>query len=149
MGIVPLSRLPIITLPQSERLAVRGWAHEWITNQLAPIVRSVRSGVGFDSNTVTDQFLVDLWYRQGGKCALTGRPMVIPNWRVLGQGCTTRMPRNTHNASVDRIDSNVGYTAGNLQLVCYAVNIMKTNMTDEEFRGWCADVTNTAKGLPA
>lgn len=64
-----------------------------------------------------------LWNAQGGKCALTGRTMTLTG------GMTA--------ASIDRIDSQGGYTADNVWLVCWAVNLMKQAMTVEEFGDWC------------
>jgi len=39
--------------------------------------------------------------------------------------------------SVDRIDSNKPYEIGNIQFVHKRINIMKNDLSDEEFIGWC------------
>jgi hypothetical protein len=68
---------------------------------------------------------------QSARCALTGRQM------TFDMGGKERL--NTQ-ASVDRIDSAGNYEIGNIQIVCNAVNIMKSNMTSSEFFAWCASV---------
>jgi hypothetical protein len=42
--------------------------------------------------------------------------------------------------SLDRIDSRKGYHAGNVHLVCWAVNLMKSDMSLEDFGDWCTAV---------
>ena len=68
---------------------------------------------------LTLNYLLDLWKQQKGKCALTKKTM-------------THKPNNLFAVSVDRIDSNVGYIQGNIQLVCQSVNYAKNNFTNEE-----------------
>lgn len=74
--------------------------------------------------------IVGLWFKQDGKCAITGRPMTCI--RGMGQVLT--------NASVDRIDSDKTYTTDNIQLVCNIVNLMKNRMTMDEMYDWCQAV---------
>jgi hypothetical protein len=71
--------------------------------------------------------LQEMFKRQNGLCALSGVPMT---WGA-NEG---RVP--TH-VSIDRIDSNKGYDENNVHLVCRIVNIMKNNLTVNEFVGWC------------
>lgn len=49
--------------------------------------------------------------------------------------------RYTYN-SIDRIDSNIGYIDGNCRPACKKCNIMKWNMTVEEFYGHMRKVLN-------
>ena len=41
------------------------------------------------------------------------------------------------DASVDRIDSSKGYTIDNIQIVHKTLNIMKRDIPNDEFIGWC------------
>ena len=68
--------------------------------------------------------IADLLDRQGGRCALTGIPFHF------------REPEADSNLlpSVDRIDSDGHYEAGNLQIVCRFVNSWKGDTAEEEFR---------------
>ena len=35
-------------------------------------------------------------------------------------------------ASLDRIDPNIGYLKGNVEFVCYCVNVMKNDFTKDQ-----------------
>ena len=75
--------------------------------------------------------LIEVWYRQEGKCALTGMFMT---WGKDGSG------RKELNISIDRIDPNEHYIPGNMQLVCGRVNYMKHTLPEEELYWWCKNV---------
>lgn len=76
------------------------------------------------------QYLHELWNTQKGLCALSGIPMTY--YFDSGQVPT--------NVSVDRINSNLGYIKGNLQLVCMAVNQMKSDLTIEQLKYFCKSI---------
>ncbi len=76
------------------------------------------------------EHLWQLWEDQNGKCALTGIPMTV----IKGKGYVDT------NISIDRIDSIQGYEIGNVQLVCYRVNSMKSAMKTEKFIEFCSMV---------
>jgi hypothetical protein len=72
----------------------------------------------------------NLFLKQGRKCALSGvsikfAKMTNDYWR---RGTT---------ASLDRIDSSVGYVSGNVQWVHKTVNKMKQNIPESELLKWC------------
>ncbi len=71
--------------------------------------------------TLTADDLVAIWREQQGKCALTGIAMTWSKGKILPA-----------SLSVDRIDQSVGYVAGNVRLVCYAVNCFRGRMSDDE-----------------
>jgi len=72
---------------------------------------------------------VDIFERQGGRCALTGLPLV-PNGDF---GAIT--------ASLDRVDNSRGYVRGNVQFVHKQVNMMRGELSMERFRELCRLVT--------
>jgi hypothetical protein len=78
-----------------------------------------------------------MYSAQGGLCAVSGCPMTI----------SIRGGRNLTNISIDRIDSSRGYAMDNIQLVCLVVNLMKLDMTQEEFTSWCGAVWNRQNAL--
>lgn len=82
-----------------------------------------------DDLTVKD--LLDLYNKQNGKCALTNEKLELINNNY-----------NLKGLSVDRINSSKGYVNGNMQLVCWAVNQMKFDMTQEELFYWCNEIIN-------
>ena len=75
---------------------------------------------------ITLDYLMDLWKKQKGLCALSQQPMT----HMKGKG------RVYTNVSVDRIDSSTNYRKGNLQLVCYMFNLWKGTLSNEEFKNW-------------
>lgn len=76
-------------------------------------------------NPVTRDELMEMWSRQGGKCAVSGVRMT---WG--GGGGRGGLPTSI---SIDRIDSNGGYDVGNVRLVCYCINCFKgCHMNDED-----------------
>lgn len=64
--------------------------------------------------------LIELASKQKCKCVKTGKSL---EFRF----------NHKNSASVDRIDSNLGYVHGNIRLVTGRVNIAKNDLTEEEF----------------
>ena len=84
---------------------------------------------------VSIEYLDDLYKKQNKKCALTGIEIYIR----YNHG----KQRLDHNdGSLDRIDSSKGYIEGNVQWVHKWINIMKWNLTQENFIKMCELVTN-------
>ena len=75
---------------------------------------------------VTLDYLMDLWKKQKGLCALSQQPMT----HIKGKG------RVHENVSVDRIDSSIHYKRENLQLVCFIFNMWKGTLSNEEFKNF-------------
>lgn len=77
---------------------------------------------------LTEEYILKLWEKQNGLCALSGKKM---NTEVGSMNII----------SIDRIDSKNGnYVEGEIQLVCYIVNIMKMHFPQEEFIRWCENI---------
>ena len=70
-------------------------------------------------------YIEKLYKKQGGKCALTGKP--------IGYGRGDAL-------SIDRIDCKKGYEIGNIQLVCKEVNYAKHTLSQDAFIKLCKDV---------
>jgi CRISPR/Cas system Type II protein with McrA/HNH and RuvC-like nuclease domain len=81
-------------------------------------------------------YLLSLYRKQNGKCAITGRDMLIDD--VPG-------PKRRDTVSIDRIDSKRGYEVGNIQLVTSQANMAKSNYTTEELFAFCLDVVKFNK----
>jgi len=67
---------------------------------------------------ITYDYLIDLLNKQNGKCALSGVQM-------------TYHLNDLSSISIDRIDSNIGYEKGNVQLVCKFINLGKNDHSNE------------------
>jgi hypothetical protein len=82
-----------------------------------------------------------LFLAQDRQCALTGLPLVMPDWMA------SRYPGSRFKvASLDRIDNSKGYVTGNIQWVAVEINLMKLENSQEGFIELCQLVVNYAKG---
>lgn len=79
--------------------------------------------------------IADVYDQQGRECALTGWPLVFPS---VGH------PQNT-DASIDRIDSKLGYKKNNIQIVSKKVNMMKQHYSLKDFLFVCKAVADKVK----
>lgn len=74
-----------------------------------------------------------IFIQQEKKCALSGLPLFLIG-KNGGQG----------NASLDRINSELGYLTGNIQWVDKRINKMKMDLPEIEFKELCFLVTKNA-----
>ena len=81
---------------------------------------------------LTLEELSDLFEKQGGKCALTGWPLVFES---LSAGTKTK-----RTASLDRVDYSKPYEIGNVQWVYSHINSMKNSHSIERFVELCRAV---------
>lgn len=73
---------------------------------------------------ITLEDLKEQWESQNGVCPFSGLDLKISTYG--------KAPKNPiYTASLDRIDSNLGYVKGNIRWVSRAINWMKNNMSDE------------------
>lgn len=79
--------------------------------------------------------LLGLYLKQDGRCALTGLEM---DWRT--KGSLGRGQRAMRAPSVDRIDSNGNYTLDNIHIVLNVVNVMKNDLSTDQFVMLCEQV---------
>ena len=78
---------------------------------------------------LSDNYLVNTWYEQDGKCFYTDEPLILG----LGNG------RNSWCPSIDRMDNSVGYLEGNVIICGNRINSIKTDLTLEELQKWMPD----------
>lgn len=76
--------------------------------------------------SVSREYAWDIFVKQNRKCKLSGLDI------VFGKSIT---------ASLDRIDSNLGYLEGNIQWLHKAVNRMKSNLIQDDFINFCRLIT--------
>jgi hypothetical protein len=99
----------------------KSFAHKYRTNAL---IRRIDWDVSFD-------YLAELLIEQDFKCALTG-------WDIHAMEVNSP-------ASLDRIDSSIGYVEGNLQWVNSKVNMMKQQYSQDDFIKVCLAVADKVK----
>jgi uncharacterized Zn finger protein len=90
---------------------------------------SIYRGIEFD---ITPELIWKIYLDQNKKCALTG---IEIGWKEVGQD---------HTASIDRIDSSVGYVDGNVWLLHKDVNMMKQSFQLEDFIEYCKLISKNA-----
>jgi hypothetical protein len=88
--------------------------------------------------------LGDAWkifLNQKGRCALSGEIITLKHGykksNVDWKGFT---------ASLDRIDSSLGYVTGNIQWVHEDVNYIKRDLSEIDFICWCTKIAERNKG---
>ena len=88
------------------------------------VERRVKPKTTSMSRLELEAHIAELIYAQKGLCALTGLPLdLFPN-----------VVDREMKASPDRIDSDLGYEKGNIQVVCWFVNRWKSDDSDANFR---------------
>lgn len=76
----------------------------------------------------------ELYEKQNGKCALTGRDLRLPEFA-----------NDNRTASLDRIDSSKEYSKENCQWIHKDLNRIKWILTNEDFIKLCREVVNYNK----
>lgn len=75
-------------------------------------------------------YLKELWIKQNGMCAISGIEMTY----AMNNG------RTPTNLSVDKKRCKDGYSKDNIQLVCMAINQMKSDLSKQDFLFFCRAV---------
>lgn len=86
---------------------------------------SIKRNQEFD---LTIEDVVYMWESQHKTCAYSGVEMTLATSKK-------------NSVSIERIDSNIGYTKENTILVCRIINQMKSNFSFEDFFEYCKNVT--------
>lgn len=126
----------------SQNILKRGHSTAWkgagdITGQYLSRVRDSARKRGIEFN-IDINIMWNLFLQQDKKCALSGIDINFPSSTNLE---TT--------ASLDRIDSSIGYIEGNIQWVHKDINIMKSDIGEAKFLNYCKLITekNNKRGL--
>lgn len=82
--------------------------------------------------SITKEFIKQLWEKQNGLCAISKIPMTYE----LDSG------RVYSNVSIDQIHQGKGYTEDNVQLVCSAVNQLKSDWNMDTVMYICKQIVN-------
>lgn len=93
---------------------------------------NAKSGRPFDMDA---NLVYQLYKDQEGKCVYTGEEFTL----IKG---------HPGNLSIDKIIPELGYVKGNLQLVCWAINRAKGDLSEEIFLSMCKVVHERATTIP-
>ena len=90
---------------------------------------------------LTIEHLDNLYDFQQQRCALSGAALTLDHGQNNGV--------DNGNASLDRIDSDVGYVVGNVQFVTKDINMGKQKLSNADFVEMCRQVAlfNEQQGL--
>jgi hypothetical protein len=73
---------------------------------------------------ITIDDLKEIWDKQDGRCYFTNVPLELMSH-------SKKKPSPIYSASLDRIDSNLGYVKENIRWVSKPINYMKHTMSDD------------------
>lgn len=85
--------------------------------------------------TISKEYALSLFHNQNGKCALSGRKIILADSRK-------NYNKYRQSGSIDRIDSKLGYVEGNVQWIHKIFQPMKSDKTQELFISLCKEVAN-------
>lgn len=91
---------------------------------------------------ITEKDLKELWEKQKGICPYSNIKMILPETTLQNSKL-----KSLKKASLDRIDSSLGYIKGNVEFVCNAINNAKNNFTKEEMISFIQEIKK-APGSP-
>lgn len=100
--------------------------------------RALVQGIKFNIDT---EFLINIWERQNGCCAISGR--VFDLSRPDKHACKQNAP------SLDKINPEEGYVKGNVRFVCYQVNTALNEYGEESLIALCKDILKFKEGVLA
>ena len=82
---------------------------------------------------ITIEYGYSLYEKQNKKCKLSNLPIEFE---------TTNNKIKTFQASLDRIDNNIGYVDGNVQWIVKEINYMKNKISEDKFISLCKIINN-------
>lgn len=84
-------------------------------------------------NTLTLDQIKQIWDNQRGVCQYTG-------WQLQFPIC--KLNKTPYTASLDRIDSDKGYVAENIQIISVMANYAKNDFNEEIMKEFCMAIKN-------
>lgn len=83
------------------------------------------------------EYLKRLWCEQNGICPFTNQKLTL---RTHSNNDVKKYP---YQASLDRIDSSIGYVKGNVRFVALIYNYAKNTFSDDDVIDFCLKVAST------
>lgn len=85
--------------------------------------------------SLTPEYLKTVWEEQRGICPYTGIKMILPK-----SSAVISKIHSLKKASLDRIDSSKGYVEGNVEFVCYGINLAKNSFTKKQMKEFLLEI---------
>lgn len=92
---------------------------------------------GYETD-LTTEYLKEVWDKQNGICPYTNIKMEIS--RTSQDEDIKKTPTK---ASLDRIDPNKGYIVGNVEFVCYCINVAKNDFSKDQMINFINQIKNS------
>jgi hypothetical protein len=89
---------------------------------------------------ITIEYAWDIFILQNRKCIYSGRNLIMPPQENI-----KRKKHELNIASLDRIDSSLGYIEGNIQWLHKSVNCMKNSLSEFEFLTFIKEISGHIK----
>ena len=90
-----------------------------------------------ETTDLTLQYLKQIWENQNGLCPYTNIKMEMPR-----SSQDEDIKKSPTKLSLDRIDPSIGYIKGNVEFVCYCVNVMKNDFTKNQMVDFINQIKN-------
>lgn len=97
------------------------WLNQCLRSTKSCSLSRAARGYRVKENDLTIEFLIDMLEKQNGLCAVSGLKLLSEY-------------NNICSASIDRIDSGLGYLQNNVLLVCQWVNLGRKTTPIDEFK---------------
>lgn len=95
----------------------------------------------FKDVDITLEDLKETWEKQNGICPYTGFKLILP------ENSNVNEIDFFHRASLDRIDSSLGYVKGNIQFISTPINLMKQTQSDVSVKKFLKEISNYTSKL--
>ena len=102
-------------------------------------INKSKSRKKYENSNIDLQYLKELWEKQNGICPYTNLKMLLPKNTLDYHSKKSCCPKR---ASLDRIDSTKGYIKGNVEFICYAINLAKNSFTREEMKKFFSEINH-------
>ena len=87
---------------------------------------------GMEKSNITEEFILELWSRQNGKCYWFGVSMVPSSQK-----------KSLMQPSLDRLDRSKGYVIGNVVLCTFAANFGRNENNEDEWKRFLITLQNS------
>lgn len=90
-----------------------------------------------EQTDLTLEYLKEIYENQKGLCAYTNIKMEIPR-----SSQDEDIKKSPTKLSLDRIHSHTGYFKGNVEFVCYCINVMKNDFSKQQIIDYLKQIKN-------
>jgi len=121
---------------REEKIQLKCSLEEYFQTLIKGTKERIKNNSKIKESTITIEDLKEIWNKQNGKCFYSGREMKYNFSRKE----LPKLSTHPEKVSIDRVDSDRGYTKDNIVLCCTLVNLMKLDTKIEDFKKWIKDI---------